>query len=111
MPREPRPDDLARAAADEPPEALYTEAETVGVVKFWRDARGHGAIASDATAPWDIWCPFSAIDMPGFKALVPGERVAVRYVLANQDSFRYVARRVLRLDSDLRAPDSSGGAG
>ena len=77
MPREPRPDDLARAAAGEPPEPLYTEADTIGTVKYWRDDKGYGAISSEATAPWDIWCHFSAVEMPGFKSLVPGERVEV----------------------------------
>jgi CspA family cold shock protein len=99
MPREPRPDDLARAAAGDPPEPLRTEADATGTVKYWRDNKGYGAIASEATSPWDIWCHFSAIEMDGFKALSPGERVAVHYIRANQESFRYLALRVRRLES------------
>lgn len=98
MPQYPRPDDLARAAAGDPPEPLYTEADTIGIVKYWRDDRGYGAIASEATSPWDIWCHFSAIEMEGFRALTPGERVAVHYIRSNQDSFRYNALHVRRLD-------------
>ena len=111
MPREPRPDDLARAAAGEPPEPLATEADTVGTVKFWRDAKGYGAIASEVTAPWDIWCHFSAIEMDGFKALVPGERVAVHYRRANQESYRYVARHVRRLEPTDGESGSTAPAG
>jgi CspA family cold shock protein len=94
MPRTPRPHDIARAAAGDPPEPLYTEADAVGTVKYWRDDKGYGAIASETTAPWDIWCHFSAIEMDGFKTLIPGERVTVHYFRADQDSFRYIAQRV-----------------
>jgi cold shock CspA family protein len=109
MPRDPRPDDRARAAAGEPPELLNTEADTVGTVKYWREDKGYGAIASEATAPWDIWCHFSAVEMTGYKALVPGERVAVHYYRKNQESFRYVADRVRPLgpgshESEPRRP-------
>jgi cold shock CspA family protein len=111
MPRESRPDDLARAAAGEPPEPLGTEAVTTGVVKYWRDNKGNGAIASEATAPWDIWCSFSAIEMEGFRFLVPGERVTVHYYRANQESFRYIAHHVRRLADDTRGSGSAQGAG
>lgn len=72
------------------------EADIVGALKYWRDAKGYGAIASDAPAPWDIWCRFSGVEMEGVTALVPGERVAVHHSRADQESFRYVARRVRR---------------
>ena len=111
MPRDPRPDDLARAAAGEPPEPLGTEAETVGAVKYWRDTKGYGAIASAATAPWDIWCHFSAIEGTGYKELVPGEPVAVRYYRANQESFRYLALTVRRLTTESGKVGASPGAG
>lgn len=111
MPREPRPDDRARAAAGEPPEPLHSKAHTIGTVKYWHDSKGHGAISSESTAPWDIWCHFSALEMEGFKSLVPGERVAVDYYRANQESFRYVAERVRRLDSGVGTSESAEGAG
>jgi cold shock CspA family protein len=111
MPREPRPDDLARAAAGEPPDPLGTEADTLGVVKYWRDDKGYGAIASEATAPWDIWCSFSAIEMKGFKALIPGERVAVHYYRADQESFRYIAQRVRCLGTESGESGSVQGTG
>jgi len=111
MPREPRPDDLARAAAGEPSEALNTEADAVGTVKYWRDDKGYGVIASAATEPWDIWCHFSAIDAPGFRALAAGQHVAVHYVRTNQESFRYRALRVQRVDPVVGEPTSSTHAG
>ena len=111
MPRDPQPDDLARAAAGEPPEPLYTRAQTEGTVKYWRDDKGHGAIATDATAPWDIWCSFSAVEGDGYRSLTPGERVSVHYFRANQESFRYIAERVRRLDPSVgeAGPTTGGG--
>jgi cold shock protein len=97
MESHPRPDDLARATAGEPPEPLYTQATAEGTVKWWRSEKGTGAIACDATDPWDIWGHFSAIEMTGFKTLTPGERVHVEYHRGNQGSFRYVADRIVRL--------------
>ncbi len=100
MQRPKRPDELAREAAGDPPEPLGTRATTIGTVKYWRDDKGYGVIASDATAPWDIWCHFMRIsDMPGFRSLQPGDRVEVEYHRFDQESFRYVAIRARRLDS------------
>lgn len=92
----PRPDDLARAAAGEPPEPLGTPGVAEGTVKWWKDDRGYGAIACPATAPWDVWSHFSALDMPGFKSLQPGEPVYVEYYRTDQESFRYRATLVRR---------------
>jgi cold shock CspA family protein len=111
MDRDPPPDVLTRTAAGEPPEALGTTRTTEGTVLRWREDKGHGVIASAATAPWDIWCHFSALEMPGLKALVPGERVEVEYRRADQESFRYVARRVRRLDPTELAGGHLPGAG
>src|SRR5881296_2838413 len=72
MHRPKRPDDLAREAAGVPPQPLGSVATTIGTVKYWREEKGYGVIASDATAPWDIWCHFMHIvDMPGFRSLEP----------------------------------------
>jgi len=109
MPRLSQPDDHARDAAGEPPEPLGTEAEGLGCVKFWRDTKGYGAIACEATAPRDIWCHFSAIEGTGYKALVPGERVAVHYCRADQESLRYLALAVRRVAQE--SLESSPGAG
>jgi len=40
------------------------------------------------------------VDMPGFRSLEPGQRVDVEYVRMDQESFRYVATRVRRLDPE-----------
>src|SRR4051812_2677153 len=96
MRRDPSPEDLERAARV-PPEPLHTRASAEGTVKWWKDDKGYGAIACEATAPWDIWSHFSALDIQGFKSLVPGERVYVDYYRADQDSFRYIAERVRRV--------------
>src|ERR1044071_1362636 len=106
-----RPDDLARGSAGAPSEAIGTRAETIGVVKYWRDTKGYGAISSEATAPWDIWCHFSAIEGTGYKDLVPGEPVVVRYYRANQESYRYLALTVRRLAPERGESGPSPGAG
>ena len=99
MQRPKRPDDLAREAAGVPPQPLGSVATTIGTVKYWREEKGYGVIASDATAPRDIWRHFMHIvDMPGFRSLEPGQRVDVEYVRMDQESFRFIATRVRRLD-------------
>jgi cold shock protein len=92
-----RPDKIAREAASQPTEPIGTEDATIGTVKWWRDAKGYGAIATEKTAPWDIWCHFGRIQEEGFRSLTPGDRVHVEYVRTDQESFKYVALSVRRL--------------
>jgi cold shock protein len=68
---------------------------SLGVVKFWRGEKGWGAITSaDLPASRDAWAHFSALDMPGYQSLVPGQTVEFRFRLQRQDSFDYVAEWV-----------------
>lgn len=99
----PHADDLARAAAGEPPHPLGTHLVAQGTAKWWKGDKGYGAIACELTAPWDIWAHFGAIEMPGFKALIPGDRVVVEFFRADQESFRYIAKRVRRIE--VSAPE------
>jgi CspA family cold shock protein len=137
MRREKRPDEIAREAASVPAEPRGTRRTATGTVKWFRDDKGHGVIATDETAPWDIWFHYSSIDAKGFVRMssgerVPiqyneegdlvlpsgerisgqynleasesrtphaGERVEVEYDRADQESFKYVAHRVRRLDA------------
>ena len=99
------PDKVTRESAPLPQEPIGTESATTGTVKWWSDDKGLGAIASEKTAPWDIWCHFSFIEGEGFRRLTPGETVELAYVRADQDSFKYVARRVRRLGP---TPDGDG---
>ena len=69
MHREKRPEDLAREAAGDPPEPRGTRGAAVGMVKWWRDRSMTGAITCDATAPWDIWCHWGAIEGGGLQSL------------------------------------------
>jgi len=89
--------DVLSRLIPEPPEPLYTQRTSIGIVKFWRDDKGYGVIEAVDTAPWDIWSHFAAIEGTGFKSLTVGERVEVTYHRANQDSYRYIAERVRRL--------------
>lgn len=96
MTREKRPDDIARETAEPPTEAMYSMRSGTGTVKWWRDDKGYGAITCAEVVPWDVWCHFSAIESTGFRALSPGDQVEVDYYRADQESFKYVARRVRR---------------
>ena len=88
---------LMRAGVELTPTAFHGERTTTGVVKFWRNDKGHGVITTDETAPWDIWCHFAAVDGDGFRSLIPGQRVEVRYYCFPQESFLYVAKHVRTL--------------
>jgi CspA family cold shock protein len=104
MAKDKRPDNLSREMAPLPTEPFGTQRTTTGTVKWWRNTKGYGAIATNQTAPWDIWCHFSMIEGPGFRDLCPGEQVGLEYVRFDQESFRYRAIRVWRLKVP---PDSS----
>ncbi len=93
-----RPDKILRETAPLPQEPVDSEDTAPGIVKWFNDGKGYGAIASEKTAPWDIWCHFSRIEGAGFKSLSPGERVEVDYVRFDQESFKYVARAVRRVE-------------
>lgn len=82
---------MERGRGPEPTEPLGTVRSTVGTCMWFNDEKGYGAIATEDTGPWDVWCHFSAIEAPGFRALQPGQRVEVTYERANQDSFKYRA--------------------
>lgn len=63
-----------------------------GIVKFWREEKGWGAISSpDLPEGRDVWVHFSAIDAQGYRSLSDGQRVRFRYHPARQDSFDFVA--------------------
>ena len=104
-----RPEKVRREAASDPTEPLGTLATAQGVVKWWRNGKGYGAIGCDHLDPWDIWCHFSNIEDTGrFRALNPGDRVEVEYMRVNRESFKYVARLVRVLTP---ATSTDGNAG
>jgi cold shock protein len=84
--------------AADPSGALGSKDTAIGTVKWWRAAKGYGAISTVETAPWDVWCHFSALDAPGFRALEAGDVVEIQYVRFDQNSFKYRALRVRRLE-------------
>jgi CspA family cold shock protein len=66
-----------------------------GIVKFFREEKGWGAIASDALPSGrDAWVHFSMIDLPGYRALREGQAVRFAFEQAKQDSFDYRATYV-----------------
>ena len=70
-----RPDKVVRENAPYPEEPLGAEATIPGSVKWWDSGRGYGAISTETTAPWDIWCHFSHVAGSGYIELIPGEPV------------------------------------
>jgi len=101
-----RPDKAKREAASDPGEPIGTLATAEGVVRWWRNDKGYGAIGCDVLDPWDIWCHFSAIEDAGggFRALTPGDAVEVDYMRVDQESFKYVALRVRRVGQAAPRP-------
>ncbi len=72
----------------------------IGTVKFFRPDKGWGAITcAELPDGLDAWVHFSAIEAEGFRELVEGERVEFEYEAAQQDSFRFRATRVWRIDA------------
>lgn len=105
-----RPGKIRREATSDPAEPIGTDATAQGVVKWWRDDKGYGAIGCDQLDPWDIWCHFSHIEDAGggFRSLKPGEPVEVEYMRIDRESFKYVARRVRRLTPTTLTRGSDG---
>jgi CspA family cold shock protein len=69
-----------------------------GVVKFFKEDKGWGAISSPELPDGaDAWVHFSAIEMGGFRSLEAGDRVEFDVEEARQDSFRFRVTRVRKL--------------
>ena len=67
-------------------------AVSTGVVKFWREEKGWGAISSpDLPEGRDAWAHFSAVEMAGYRTLAAGQPVEFHYHPARQDSFDFLA--------------------
>jgi len=95
-----RADEIVRENSPSPPEAFGTPGSAMGIVKWWSNAKGYGAIAVDKLAPWDVWCHFSHIQAEGYRSLTAGELVEVEYYRVDQDSFKFVARLVRRVQPE-----------
>lgn len=69
-----------------------------GIVKFYKDEKGWGAISSAALPDGqDAFAHFSVIEMDGYRSLDAGESVEFDYEPAVQDSFRWIATSVRRV--------------
>ena len=90
--------DVLSRIIPEPNEPFHVLRASVGVAKFWRDDKGYGVIETPETKPWGIWCSFSCIEGTGFRSLSVGDRVEVRYYRGKQESYKYVAQWVRRID-------------
>lgn len=76
-----------------------TSAPVRGVVKFWREEKGWGAISSESLPPGrDAFAHFSVIERDGFRSLVEGETVEFTFHATRQDSFDFVADWIRPID-------------
>jgi CspA family cold shock protein len=71
---------------------------TEASVRVWHDEEGWGVLDSPET-PGGCWAHFSAIEMPGFRALSVGQVVALEWEAAEQDGWHYRAVRVVPTDT------------
>jgi cold shock CspA family protein len=75
LPKDPEFDESARLSARPPAEPIGTDHTAIGRVKWWKDAKGFGAIACAEFAPWDIWFHYSTVPKAGIATLPSGEEV------------------------------------
>ena len=73
-----------------------------GVVKFWKEEKGWGAISSPELPDGrDAWAHFSHVDVgdpTGYRSLTTGQEVEFTYEAAQQDSFDYRVTWVRAVD-------------
>jgi cold shock CspA family protein len=75
LPKDSEFDESARLSARPPAEPIGTQHTAIGIVKWWKENKGYGAIASSDTTPWDIWFHYFALTATGVATLPSGERV------------------------------------
>lgn len=69
-----------------------------GIVKFYKDEKGWGAISSaELSADQDAWVHYSNIEGTGYRAFTAGDVVDFDYEVARQDSFNFRVTRARRL--------------
>ena len=66
---------------------------TRGRVRNWSDEEGRGVVDSVQT-PGGCWVHYSAVDVPGFASLEPGQDVVLEWEQARQDGFGFRALAV-----------------
>ncbi len=76
LPKDPEFDESARLKARAPSDPIGTRRTAAGIVKWWKDGKGFGAITCADTAPFDIWFHYSTFPRQGIATLPSGERVA-----------------------------------
>jgi CspA family cold shock protein len=74
-----------------------------GTVREFHADQGWGVIDATGT-PGGCWVHFSAIAVPGYRTLAPGQAVAFRAVPATQDGYGYVAVKVWT--GDVEPPEA-----
>ncbi len=66
---------------------------SVGIVRTWNGEDGWGVVDS-AETPGGCWTHFGAVAVTGLRGLSPGQRVEIEWEKADQDGYRFRARRV-----------------
>ncbi|KUH38978.1 MULTISPECIES: cold-shock protein [Streptomyces] len=70
----------------------------IGTVREWRDEEGWGVLDCPET-PGGCFGHYSAVEMPGFRALAPGQRVELTWEAPGfrQDGYDYRALTIVPL--------------
>lgn len=79
---------------------------TAGKVRFWHDEQGWGVVDSDVT-PGGCWAHFSAVALPGYRSLSPGQAVELEWEAFDQDGYALRARRVWPAGQAPYNPDAA----
>ena len=67
---------------------------TTAIAREWHAEQGWGVLDSPDT-PGGCWAHFSNLDMPGYRALSPGQEVQLDWETAEQDGYGYRAIHVV----------------
>jgi CspA family cold shock protein len=78
-----------------------SDERTFGIVDWWSDEEGWGALADSDESPGGAFVHFSVIQVDGYKTLWPGQKVDAKVegpLPFDQDGYRYRATAVWPLD-------------
>jgi cold shock protein len=67
---------------------------TTAIVREWHAEQGWGVLDCPDT-PGGCWAHFSHLDMPGYRALSPGQEVRLDWETTEVDGYRYCAVHVV----------------
>ena len=77
-----------------------------GTVVVWHDEAGWGVVEC-AETPGGCWTHYSALAIPGYRSLEPGQAVHLEHEPADQDGYHFRATRVRPRDAAPAGPPTA----